>query len=95
MEEFFYLFEHFSLIKIILHKYPKLVEAMKNRHIMYNKQIEDIKEKEKDGKVLVIRPSAPLNIKRTENNPNELERVYQIGRVIANKKLSEIKSFLS
>lgn len=83
------------LIKIMLHKYPKLVEAMKNRHIMYNKQIEDIKEKEKDGKVLVIRPSAPLNIKRTENNPNELERVYQIGRVIANKKLSEIKSFLS
>ena len=83
------------LIKIMLHKYPKLVEAMKNRHIMYNKQIEDIKKKEKDGKVLVIRPSAPLNIKRTENNPNELERVYQIGRAIANKKLSEIKSFLS
>lgn len=83
------------LIKIMLHKYPKLVEAMKNRHIMYNKQIEDIKKKEKDGKVLVIRPEAPLNIKRTENNPNELERVYQIGRAIANKKLSEIKSFLS
>lgn len=83
------------VIKILLHKYPKLVEAMKNRHIMYNKQIEDIKEKEKDGKVLVIRPSAPLNIKRTENNPNELERVYQIGRSVASKRLDEIKAFLS
>ena len=83
------------VIKILLHKYPKLVEAMKNRHIMYNKQIDDIKEKEKDGKVLVIRPSAPLNIKRTENNPNELERVYQIGRSVASKRLDEIKAFLS
>ena len=83
------------IIKIILRKYPKLVEAMAKRHIMYNKQIEEIKEKERKGEVLVIRPDVPLNINRTENNPNELERVYQIGRSIATKSIDKIKGFLS
>ena len=83
------------IIKIILRKYPKLVEAMAKRHIMYNKQIEEIKEKERKGEVLVIRPDVPLNISRTENNPNELERVYQIGRSIATKSIDKIKGFLS
>ena len=83
------------IIKIILRKYPKLVEAMAKRHIMYNKQIEEIKEKERKGEVLVIRPDVPLNISRTENNPNELERVYQIGRSIATKSVDKIKGFLS
>ena len=83
------------IIKIMLRKYPKLVEAMAKRHIMYNKQIEEIKEKERKGEVLVIRPDVPLNISRTENNPNELERVYQIGRSIATKSIDKIKGFLS
>lgn len=82
------------IIKLALSKYPKLIEAMANRHLMYNRQIEEIKKKEDEGKVLVIRPDAPLNISRTENNPNELERVYQIGRAIANKKINEITRFL-
>lgn len=83
------------VIKIFLRKFPKLVEAMKNRHLMYNKQIEEIKEKEKKGEVLVIRPDTSLHISRTENNPDELERVYQIGRSVTSKKINEIKDFLA
>ena len=83
------------VIKIFLRKFPKLVEAMKNRHLMYNKQIEEIKGKEKKGEVLVIRPDTSLHISRTENNPDELERVYQIGRSVTSKKINEIKDFLA
>lgn len=84
-----------TLIKIKYHKYPKLVEAMANRHILYNKQLDEIRELEKENKVYVIAPYESLNIKRTENNPDELERVYQIGRKVAGEKLIEIKNFLS
>ena len=83
------------LLKLVYHKYPKLVDAMANRHILYNNQLEEIRRLEKDGKVYVIAPYESLNIKRTENNPDELERVYQIGRMVAIEKLNDIKNFLS
>ena len=81
------------IMKIMMHKYPKLVDAMARRHIVYNEQTKEIKEKEKRGEVFVISPETPLGIKRTENDPAELERVYQIGRKIANAKLDEVKKF--
>ena len=77
----------------MMHKYPKLVDAMARRHIVYNEQTKEIIEKEKRGEVFVISPETPLGIKRTENDPAELERVYQIGRKIANAKLDEVKKF--
>ena len=82
------------ILKLKYRKYPKLVDAMANRHNLYNNQLEEIRQLEKEGKVYVIAPYESLNIKRTENNPDELERVYQIGRIVASEKLSEIKEFL-
>ena len=83
------------LLKLKYRKYPKLVEAMANRHILYNKQLDEIRELEKENKVYVIAPYESLNIKRTENNPDELERVYQIGRKVAGEKLGGVKVFLN
>lgn len=82
------------VMKIVLHKYPKLVEAMANRHILYNKETDEIKEKEKQNKFFVISPKESLGIRRTENNPMELERVYQLGRAEAKEKLDDVKNFL-
>ena len=83
------------ILKLKYRKYPKLVDAMANRHILYNNQLEEIKQLEKEGKVYVIAPYESLNIKRTENNSDELERVYQIGRMVASEKLNELKNFLA
>lgn len=84
-----------TLIKLKYHKYPRLVESMANRHILYNKQLEEIRQLEKENKVYVIAPKESLKIKRTENNPDELERVYKIGRTVASEKLNEVKAFLN
>lgn len=83
------------ILRLKYRKYPKLVNAMANRHILYNNQLDEIRQLEKDGKVYVIAPYESLNIKRTENNPDELERVYQIGRMVASEKLNELKNFLA
>jgi len=82
-------------IKLLLRRYPKIYEGMATRHIRYNQQMKEINEREKNGVSLVIRPPEPLNISRTEKNPDELERVYQIGRMAALDKISEIKVFLA
>ena len=36
-----------------------------------------------------------LGISRTERNPNELERVYQIGRQLALERLDDVQAFLA
>ena len=83
------------LIKLVLHKYPKLVEAMKNRHFVYNEQTNDVFEKADRGEIFVLCPEKPLGISRTEKNTDELERVYCEGRKTAEKNLSQLKEWLS
>ena len=82
------------LIDIGLRKYPKIAEAMEHRHEMYNRQMKEIGEREQRGESLVIRPPQDLGIGRTEKDPEELERVYQIGRSETEKRLMEIREFL-
>ncbi|SEM65198.1 Predicted phospholipase, patatin/cPLA2 family [Butyrivibrio sp. ob235] len=77
------------LIKRVYRHYPKFIEAIENRYIMYNEEKKYVREREKEGKVLVIRPKEPLNIKPLEKDPQELDRVYNAGRDAANKLLSK------
>ncbi len=81
-------------MKFLLHRYPAVAEALTVRHEMYNRQMEEIKERENSGISFVIRPPEALGISRTENDPDELERVYQTGRTTAEKALPMVKNFL-
>ena len=76
------------------YKYPKLVEAIAGRHVVYNETTEYIKKLEKEGRVLVIRPPKSLGIDHTEKDKEELERVYRTGREEATEHLEEVRSFL-
>jgi len=82
------------LVRLLLRRTPKMAEAMARRHEVYNTQMEEIDEKERRGEILVIRPPEALGISRTEHDPNELERVYRLGRQEAEKALPRILEFL-
>lgn len=81
------------LMRIALRKYPKLIEAMDRRHLMYNRQLEYVREAERKGRCLVIRPDSKLPIGHISHNPKEMKRVYDIGRELGERKLNEIKDF--
>lgn len=83
------------LMKIVLHKYPKLLETMAIRQDVYNETIAYIRQKELAGRLLVIRPPEALTISALEHNPDEIWRVYKIGRATAEARLDEIKAFLA
>lgn len=83
------------LMKISLRKYPKLIEAMANRHILYNNQIKYTEDAEKNGSAFIIRPSEKLPIGRLEKDPEVLKAVYDLGRKEAIKNLDKIKEYLS
>lgn len=82
------------IVSRFLTKYPKIAEAISERHKVYNRSLMMIEEDEKLGNTLVLRPSIDLNIKRTEKNVEKLEAMYDLGRYDALAKLEQIKSFM-
>ncbi len=82
------------LIRFFLKKYPKVIEAMENRHLMYNEQADYVAKREATGEILVLRPKTKLDLSRTEKNPDKLQAAYDLGRETALERLDEIKEFL-
>lgn len=86
--------KHMPVVRFMMRKYPNMIKTMKYRYHMYNKEKEYVQAQERRGKILVIRPKKPLNIKSVNKDPNELERVYQLGRQVALERLEDVKAFL-
>lgn len=83
------------LVAIKYHKYPNFVNAFRTRYIRYNKRKELIIEKEAKGEILVIRPQEDLKIGGMGKNPENLQRVYDLGRTEGLRRLEEVKAFLN
>lgn len=83
------------LMNLMLHRYPAIAYDMKTRAKRYNDTLDYICAEEKKGNLFVIRPDEALNIGKTENDPAELERVYQLGRTKAKRILPDLRSFIS
>lgn len=86
--------EQVQLAKLSYRKYPAFVSALQNRHTSYNARVARITEMEKAGSVFVIRPKEPLNIGRLEKDPEEIQRVYDIGQRDAKEQLEALKHWL-
>ena len=82
------------LAHLVYRRYPKFIEAITNRHVMYNKEMTDIEQMQKEGKVFVIQPSRYEKISHTEKNPDVLRKVYELGRADALAVLPRMKQFL-
>ncbi len=83
------------LIKPLLRKWPKVIEALKKRPAHYNMQLQQVREQERKGTAFVFRPLKPLNVSRTTHDAAEMNRVYQQGREEALQRLDELKRFLA
>lgn len=82
-----------GVMKLSMKKYPQLIKAMENRHVMYNKETRYAFSQQEKGNALIICPDEPLPIGRIEHNPDVLMRVYNIGRQKATEMLNDIKAF--
>ncbi len=83
-----------ALINIFYRKYPNLAKSLCNRHNVYNSDIEKLKKLEKEGRVFVIRPSKPIDIKKTEKDPEKLQSVYDLGISDCKNSLERLKEYL-
>ena len=81
-------------VRLMYRKYPELVKAMETRHLRYNDTLRYIEVQERAGKILVIRPEAPLPVSKVEKNPERLQAAYDIGRETAFKQMEALRAFL-
>ena len=81
------------LMRMSLRHYPKMIEAMDRRHVMYNKQLEYVAQAEKEGRCLVIRPEDKIPIGHISHDAKQMRLVYEQGRAVGEKYLDSIKNF--
>ncbi len=83
------------LIRMMYRKYPNLCRTLIQRHDRYNRQMDDVAQLEKEGRIFVIRPAQPLAVKRLEKDRAALQRVYDTGAADGKKTMAALKDYLN
>lgn len=87
--------ENNLLANLYYRKYPAFVTALRNRYAVYNRTLKYIEQQEKQGNILVLRPSESISVGRMEQDPERLKQMYELGKNDAGQMLDAIASFLS
>ena len=83
-----------ALYKLFYSRFPKFVKTGSNRHNTYNQTMDLIEKYEAEKKIIVLRPSQFIKIKRTEKDTHKLQSMYNLGVSDCANKLDEIKKYL-
>lgn len=78
----------------VYRKYPNFVKCAEKQLEIYNESLALIRKYEKQGKIVVLRPSQNLKIARVEKNLKKLNAIYNLGVDDCSAKLDKIKKYL-
>ena len=84
-----------SVLRVKYGDYPNFVQAMTDRGINYNSEVELCRVEERLGNAVLVRPSKPLVVSRYEKDPERLKAIYEMGRADCVAKLPEIRALLA
>ena len=83
-----------NLAKVLYRKYPKLVNAIAQRHNVYNAQLDLCRKLEDEGRAILINPDEKVCIKRTEKDTTKLDALYHLGYEDARRRADAVEAFL-
>ncbi len=84
--------KHMSIIKRALRSYPEIYKDMTVMHKLYNAQLDQAAELEKQGKVIILAPDDCFGVDTLTREPEHLEKLYAEGRRCAYRHLNEIRA---
>ena len=67
------------LAKVAYRKYPNLQKALAERNAVYNRTMDVVERLEDEGRIIVIRPSKPVEVGRMEKDTSKLAALYEEG----------------
>ncbi|SEP87748.1 Predicted phospholipase, patatin/cPLA2 family [Lachnospiraceae bacterium RM5] len=82
------------VLKVKYSAYPNLINAIKERHNVYNNTLEYIINQEKKGNLFCIRPSKEITIGRLEKDVSKLKELYEMGYEDAKNIYDDLLKFL-
>lgn len=82
------------LLKAALRGMPAVWEALRTRHERYNRAMELMEEREREGRALVVAPPEALPIGHVCHDAERMRRVYEIGRRAGEESLGRVREFL-
>ena len=85
--------EHQRFIKRYYKNYPKVYEAMVNRHNIYNRTLEELEELERQGKAFLVYPDT-MPVSNSERNHKRLVESYNLGYNQGKRDIEKWKRFL-
>ena len=80
--------------KLVYGKYPELVETAKNYYKKYNETMDLIEKYEAENKIIVLRPSELIKMKRVEKDTSKLQKMSDLGCSDCMNKLDEIREYI-
>ena len=81
------------LMRLALRQYPRFLKALDERHLMYNQQLRYVAQAEQENRCLVIRPEGKIPIGHLSHDPQQMRKVYDLGRQVGQKYIDKIKEF--
>lgn len=81
--------------KLFYKDFPNFIETAKNSYKKYNETMDLIEKYEAENKIIVLRPSELVKMKRVEKDIKKLQRMYDLGTSDCMKKLDEIKEYIT
>ena len=75
-------------------KYPQFAERLLTRHNTYNETVAYCEQLECEGRAVLLRPSAEVQIDSLERDLEKIDRIYHFGYAEAMRRIEEIKELL-
>lgn len=82
------------LMKLKYGKYPKLIEAMSKRHLVYNETVKYIEQLAEEGSIFLIRPKQKLPVTRYTTDLASVKCAYDQGFNDAKLFFDELLNYL-
>lgn len=83
------------LYRRLCRPYPKIVEAIDRRHIVYNENLKDVFSLEREGRAMVFAPSEPLSMGTYTLREDDARRLYDLGQKDFAARAAALRRFLA
>lgn len=75
-------------------RYPRVVNAIKNRHTVYNRNLQDVFALERDGRAFVFAPSQPIHVGTYSMDEKAEQEIYDLGMKDFRVQRERLKQFM-
>lgn len=74
--------------------YPQFSKSLENSRINYNRECDELVELEKKGRIFVVAPAKPVDVKRLEPDVGKLKKLYMDGYEDAMSSMPMLEEYL-